>query len=203
MYSLGDRAKNARSSIFHIEGDPDHSVNRGTLCPKGAALFFFFSSRRRHTRLDGVTGVQTCALPISRAVTLIRALLQQKVPSCRCDPEQELALGGFQHPLLHLPQLDVQHFFQLLPPQWVEHHHFVQPVHEFRGKLTPRRLHRRPFHLLVDSRRRLIRWLYKPHTAVHQFRDLSPSQVRGQKYHRLRQIYPPVVSQRQRGFVQH
>src|SRR5881394_288623 len=27
-------------------------------------FFFFFSSRRRHTRLDGVTGVQTCALPI-------------------------------------------------------------------------------------------------------------------------------------------
>src|SRR5881394_4368144 len=25
---------------------------------------FFFSSRRRHTRLDGVTGVQTCDLPI-------------------------------------------------------------------------------------------------------------------------------------------
>src|SRR5881394_4480787 len=27
-------------------------------------VLFFFSSRRRHTRLDGVTGVQTCALPI-------------------------------------------------------------------------------------------------------------------------------------------
>src|SRR6056297_1445715 len=26
--------------------------------------FFFFSSRRRHTRFSGVTGVQTCALPI-------------------------------------------------------------------------------------------------------------------------------------------
>src|SRR5213082_3778716 len=26
--------------------------------------FFFFSSRRRHTRLCQVTGVQTCALPI-------------------------------------------------------------------------------------------------------------------------------------------
>src|SRR6056297_3152731 len=25
---------------------------------------FFFSSRRRHTRFSGVTGVQTCALPI-------------------------------------------------------------------------------------------------------------------------------------------
>src|SRR3546814_5004457 len=29
------------------------------------SLFFFFSSRRRHTRCALVTGVQTCALPIS------------------------------------------------------------------------------------------------------------------------------------------
>ena len=29
MYSLGDGAKNAKASIFHIEGDPDHPVNRG------------------------------------------------------------------------------------------------------------------------------------------------------------------------------
>src|SRR5271155_6193613 len=38
IYSLGDGAKNARSDIIHIEGDPDHPVNRGTLCPKGSAL---------------------------------------------------------------------------------------------------------------------------------------------------------------------
>src|SRR3546814_3562587 len=31
-------------------------------------LCFFFSSRRRHTRCALVTGVQTCALPISRLV---------------------------------------------------------------------------------------------------------------------------------------
>src|SRR3546814_2162239 len=31
-------------------------------------LFFFFSSRRRHTRCALVTGVQTCALPISRSL---------------------------------------------------------------------------------------------------------------------------------------
>src|SRR3546814_5301303 len=30
-------------------------------------VFFFFSSRRRHTRCALVTGVQTCALPISLA----------------------------------------------------------------------------------------------------------------------------------------
>src|SRR3546814_2592286 len=29
------------------------------------SYFFFFSSRRRHTRCALVTGVQTCALPIS------------------------------------------------------------------------------------------------------------------------------------------
>ena len=31
----------------------------------GGFCFFFFSSRRRHTRYISVTGVQTCALPIS------------------------------------------------------------------------------------------------------------------------------------------
>src|SRR3546814_9056189 len=33
---------------------------------------FFFSSRRRHTRCALVTGVQTCALPISEIVDLLR-----------------------------------------------------------------------------------------------------------------------------------
>ena len=47
MHSLGDKAKNAVSSIFHIEGDPDHPVNRGTLCPKGAALVDFIHSPNR------------------------------------------------------------------------------------------------------------------------------------------------------------
>src|SRR3546814_8926914 len=31
-------------------------------------LIFFFSSRRRHTRCALVTGVQTCALPISGSI---------------------------------------------------------------------------------------------------------------------------------------
>ena len=32
---------------MHIEGDPDHPVNRGTLCPKGAALLEFVHSDTR------------------------------------------------------------------------------------------------------------------------------------------------------------
>ena len=47
MYSLGDRAKNVVSEIIHIEGDPDHPVNRGTLCPKGAGLLDFVHSPNR------------------------------------------------------------------------------------------------------------------------------------------------------------
>ena len=47
MYSLGDRAKNAQSEIIHIEGDADHPVNRGTLCPKGAGLLDFVHSPNR------------------------------------------------------------------------------------------------------------------------------------------------------------
>ena len=47
MHSLGDKAKNAELSIFHIEGDPDHPVNRGTLCPKGAGLVDFVHSPNR------------------------------------------------------------------------------------------------------------------------------------------------------------
>jgi formate dehydrogenase major subunit len=50
MYSLGDRSKNAQSSIFHVEGDPDHPVNRGTLCPKGAGLLDFIHSPSRLLR---------------------------------------------------------------------------------------------------------------------------------------------------------
>ena len=47
MYSLGDGAKNAKRSVIHVEGDPDHPVNRGTLCPKGASLLDIVNSPSR------------------------------------------------------------------------------------------------------------------------------------------------------------
>ena len=47
MYTLGDKAKNVTAEIMHIEGDPDHPVNRGTLCPKGAGLLDFVHSPNR------------------------------------------------------------------------------------------------------------------------------------------------------------
>src|SRR4249919_1482471 len=38
IHTLGDKAKNAVAQVVHVEGDPDHPINRGTLCPKGATL---------------------------------------------------------------------------------------------------------------------------------------------------------------------
>lgn len=47
MYSKGDLKKGERADIIHIEGDPDHPTNRGTLCPKGAGLLDFVHSESR------------------------------------------------------------------------------------------------------------------------------------------------------------
>lgn len=47
MYTLGDRAKNVKSTIVHVEGDPDNPVNRGTLCPKGAGVMDMIQSPNR------------------------------------------------------------------------------------------------------------------------------------------------------------
>jgi formate dehydrogenase major subunit len=38
IHTLGDKAKNVTAQVIHVEGDPDHPINRGTLCPKGASL---------------------------------------------------------------------------------------------------------------------------------------------------------------------
>ena len=47
IYSKGDLTKDKNADITHIEGDPDHPTNRGTLCPKGAALLGFVHSKTR------------------------------------------------------------------------------------------------------------------------------------------------------------
>ena len=38
IHTIGDKAKNVVPHVVHVEGDPDHPINRGTLCPKGASL---------------------------------------------------------------------------------------------------------------------------------------------------------------------
>ena len=47
MYSKGNLAKGEHADIIHIEGDTDHPTNRGTLCPKGAALLDIVHAKTR------------------------------------------------------------------------------------------------------------------------------------------------------------
>ena len=49
LYSKGD-LKNGDAEVVHLEGDVDHPTNRGTLCPKGAALKDFIHAPTRLTK---------------------------------------------------------------------------------------------------------------------------------------------------------
>lgn len=49
LYSKGDMADGS-AEVVHIEGDVDHPTNRGTLCPKGAALLDFVKAPTRLTK---------------------------------------------------------------------------------------------------------------------------------------------------------
>src|SRR3546814_14447486 len=61
-------------------------------------MFFFFSSRRRHTRCALVTGVQTCALPIwpvkVRSVApLVTSIVREPPPFTNVQPRSLVALA--------------------------------------------------------------------------------------------------------------
>ncbi|RAI38795.1 molybdopterin oxidoreductase [Rhodoplanes roseus] len=47
LYSKGDLKKGEKAEIIHVEGDTDHPTNRGTLCPKGAALLDIVRAKTR------------------------------------------------------------------------------------------------------------------------------------------------------------
>jgi len=49
IHTLGDRARNVRPSVVHVEGDADHPINQGTLCPKGITLKHNIVNDRRLT----------------------------------------------------------------------------------------------------------------------------------------------------------
>ena len=34
IHTIGDKAKNVTAQVVHVEGDPDHPINRGTLVPE-------------------------------------------------------------------------------------------------------------------------------------------------------------------------
>jgi formate dehydrogenase major subunit len=51
IHTLGDRSRNVRPRVVHIEGDADHPINQGTLCPKGITLKQNIVNDRRLTKV--------------------------------------------------------------------------------------------------------------------------------------------------------
>lgn len=51
VHTLGDRSRNVKPTVVHVEGDPDHPINQGTLCPKGITLKQNIVNDRRLTKV--------------------------------------------------------------------------------------------------------------------------------------------------------
>jgi formate dehydrogenase major subunit len=47
VFAKPNAANSGKMEVTHIEGDSDHPVNRGTLCPKGAAAIDYIRSKTR------------------------------------------------------------------------------------------------------------------------------------------------------------
>ncbi|RIX47399.1 MAG: sulfate ABC transporter substrate-binding protein [Rhodocyclales bacterium GT-UBC] len=79
MYSIGDKSKNVHAEIMHIEGDPDHPVNRGALCPKGAGLLDFVHSpnRLKHPEVREAGSKEWKRISWDEAFTRIATLMKE------------------------------------------------------------------------------------------------------------------------------
>lgn len=51
IHTLGDKSRNVTPTVVHVEGDADHPINQGTLCPKGITLKQNIVNDRRLTKV--------------------------------------------------------------------------------------------------------------------------------------------------------
>jgi formate dehydrogenase major subunit len=51
IHTLGDGSRNVKPTVVHVEGDADHPINQGTLCPKGVTLKQNIVNDRRLTKV--------------------------------------------------------------------------------------------------------------------------------------------------------
>ena len=51
IHTLGDRSRNVKPSVVHVECDPDHPINQGTLSTKGVTLKENSINDRRLTKV--------------------------------------------------------------------------------------------------------------------------------------------------------
>jgi formate dehydrogenase major subunit len=85
LHTLGDRSRNVKPTVVHVEGDPDHPINQGTLCPKGITLKQNIVNDRRLTkvlyRAPGTRAWQEKSwdFAIDRIARLVKSLRDEKL----------------------------------------------------------------------------------------------------------------------------
>jgi formate dehydrogenase major subunit len=85
LHTQGSRGQNVAPSIVHVEGDPDHPINRGTLCPKGLTLRQNVVNDRRLTtvkyRAPGATAWEEKSWDwaIERMARLVKTTRDEKI----------------------------------------------------------------------------------------------------------------------------
>src|SRR3546814_10677967 len=72
-------------------------------------LFFFFSSKRRHTRCALVTGVQTCALPIYDVARLCGGIEPVRVKADHAESRICLREGCGKAPAVIFRKIEIIH----------------------------------------------------------------------------------------------
>ena len=79
LHTLGDKARNVKPTVVHVEGDPDNPINRGALCPKGITLKQFVVNDLRLTRpLYRAPGASEWkAIPWDEAIDRIARLIKK------------------------------------------------------------------------------------------------------------------------------
>ena len=108
IHTLGDRSRNVKPKIVHVEGDADHPINQGTLCPKGITLKQNIVNDRRLTKVryrapgSRVWEEKSWDWAIDR---IARQLKQTRdahfVAERRARPDHQRAHRGRRHRRLH------------------------------------------------------------------------------------------------------
>src|SRR3546814_1013605 len=89
----------------------------GVVCTCDDCIVFFFSGRRRHTRCALVTGVQTCALPVSGdRIAAVGPIPEGATATTLIDATGRIVAPGFIDPHSHAaPNIQTKELAAALP----------------------------------------------------------------------------------------
>src|SRR5256885_5468453 len=102
-----DTINTARTKRAGVAGGQVHALKKeagiltlATVCVCGCDLFFFFSSRRRHTRLQGDWSSDVCSSDLLSGKAVLEALKRRGVDAHAFDPRDaplsDLIARGFE-----------------------------------------------------------------------------------------------------------